>query len=201
MMSWATFLITTVLLISRKFWRWAQASSCAFPLNGVACTMLMRLGLSSNSRLLVLSVGPVRMFSVLGAENSRRVLSAIASETSVEFPLNLVVLIDESCWITTNPALILYKIWTKTYKAKPAKAKVMVVLISIYFSILLCHIALSQQRHQKCLLAFLSITLTKLSSLALCQKCFVDKLWMPLINSEKIILKLSIRKRTNKLPL
>ena len=48
----------------------------------------MRLGLSSNSRLLVLSVGPVQMFSVLGAENSHRVLSAIASETSVELPFD-----------------------------------------------------------------------------------------------------------------
>jgi hypothetical protein len=35
-------------------------------------------------------IGPVRMFSVLGAENSCRVLSAIASETSVELPLDLV---------------------------------------------------------------------------------------------------------------
>jgi hypothetical protein len=52
--------------------------------------MLMRLGLSSKSRLLALSVGPVRMFSVLGAENSRRVLSARASETSVELPFDLV---------------------------------------------------------------------------------------------------------------
>ena len=52
--------------------------------------MLMRLGLSLNSRLSVLSVGPVRMFSVLGAENSRRVLSTIASETSVKLPLDLV---------------------------------------------------------------------------------------------------------------
>ena len=52
--------------------------------------MLMRLGLSSNSRLLDLSVGPVWMFSVLGAENSRRVFSAIASETGVELPLDLV---------------------------------------------------------------------------------------------------------------
>ena len=50
--------------------------------------MLMRLGLSSNSRLLVLSVGPVRMFSVVGAENSRRVFLAIASETGVELPLD-----------------------------------------------------------------------------------------------------------------
>ena len=50
--------------------------------------MLMCLSLSSNSRLLVLSVGPVQMFSVLGAENSRRVLSAIALETGVEVPLD-----------------------------------------------------------------------------------------------------------------
>ena len=52
--------------------------------------MLMRLGLSSNSRLVVLSVGPVRMFLVLGAENSRRVLSAIALETGVELPIDLI---------------------------------------------------------------------------------------------------------------
>ena len=58
------------------------------PTEQVACTMLMRLGLSSNSRLLVLSVSPVRMFSVLGAENSRRVFSAIALGTGVEPPLD-----------------------------------------------------------------------------------------------------------------
>ena len=52
--------------------------------------MLMRLALSSNSRLLVLSVGPVQMFSVLGAENSRSVFLAIPSETGVELPLNSV---------------------------------------------------------------------------------------------------------------
>ena len=50
--------------------------------------MLMRLGLSSNSRLLVLSVGLVQMFSVLGAENSRIVLSAIALKTGVEVPFD-----------------------------------------------------------------------------------------------------------------
>jgi hypothetical protein len=44
--------------------------------------------------LSVLSVGPVRMFSMLGAENSHRVLSAIASKTSVELPLDL----DDSDW-------------------------------------------------------------------------------------------------------
>ena len=52
--------------------------------------MLMRLGLSSNSRLLVLSVGLVRMFSVLGAENSRRVFSAMTLGTGVELPLDSV---------------------------------------------------------------------------------------------------------------
>jgi hypothetical protein len=62
---------------------------CLF-LNGIACTILIRLGLSSNSRLSVLSVGPVRMFSVLGVENSRRGLSAIASETGVELSLDFI---------------------------------------------------------------------------------------------------------------
>jgi hypothetical protein len=150
--------------------------------------------------LLVLSVGPVQMFSVLGAENSCRVLSAIAQKLELSFLMIWLILIDES-WITTNPALTLYKIWTKTDKGKPAKAKVMVLSISIYLSILLCHVALPRQRRHKCLLIFLSITLTKLSSLTWCQKCFVCKIWMTLVNSEKIILKLSIHKRTNKLPL
>ena len=118
--------MTIVLLISRKFWRWALASSCAFPLNGVACTMLMRLGLSSNSRLLVLSVGPVRMFLVLRAENSRRVFSVIASETGVELPLDW---FDCDWWnllVNHNQSYnTLYKIWTKTKKGKPAKAGVL----------------------------------------------------------------------------
>jgi hypothetical protein len=54
----------------------------------VACTMLIKLGLNPNSRLLVSSVGLVQMFLVLGVENSRRVLSAIASKTGVELPLD-----------------------------------------------------------------------------------------------------------------
>ena len=52
--------------------------------------MLMRLGLSSNSRLFVLSVGLVRMFSVLGAESSRRVFSAMTLGTGVELLLDSV---------------------------------------------------------------------------------------------------------------
>jgi hypothetical protein len=39
----------------------------------------MRLGLSSNSRFSISSAGPMHIFSTLGAENSRRVLAAIAS--------------------------------------------------------------------------------------------------------------------------
>jgi hypothetical protein len=65
--------------------------TCIFmhlPTDGVACTMLMRLGLSSNSEPLVLSFGPVRMFLVLGAENSRIVLLAIASKSDVGFLLD-----------------------------------------------------------------------------------------------------------------
>jgi hypothetical protein len=83
--------------------------------------------------LLVLSVGPVWMFSVFGAENSRRVLSAIASETGVELPLDSV---DSDWWkLLMNHNQFcntLYMIWTKTNKGKPAKAKVMILSISIY---------------------------------------------------------------------
>jgi hypothetical protein len=82
--------MTTVMQISRKFCKSTLASSYAFPLNVVGCTMLMRLGLSSNSWLLVLSVGPTQMFSVLGAENSRKVFSAMASQTDVKLLLDLV---------------------------------------------------------------------------------------------------------------
>ena len=52
--------------------------------------MLMRLGLSLDSRLSILSVGPMRMFLVLGAENSRRVFLAMTSGTGVELPLDSV---------------------------------------------------------------------------------------------------------------
>ena len=163
-MSWGTFLMMIVLPISKKFWRWALASSCAFPLSSVACTMLMRLGMSSNSRLLVWSVGPVRMFSVLGAENSRSVLLAIASETGVELSLcwfdsdwwNLLVNHNQSC-------NTLYKIWTKTNKGKPAKAEVLSYdFINKYLFDQFLFIASLRppwQRCQKCLLTFLSITL------------------------------------------
>jgi len=76
-----------VLLIFRKSYKCALASSCTFPLNWVAYTMLMRLGLSSNSRFIVSSAGPVQIFSMLGAVNSCRVFSTMASRTSGELLL------------------------------------------------------------------------------------------------------------------
>jgi hypothetical protein len=75
MISWLTSLMTIVLPISRKFCKCVLASSCTFPLNRVACTILMSLGLSSNSRLFVSSTGPVWIFSTVGAENLHRVFS------------------------------------------------------------------------------------------------------------------------------
>ena len=80
MTSLSTPLMWIVLPISKKFCKCALASSCAFPLNYVACTKLMRLDLSSNSGAPSSSVnlGPVGMFSRLGAQNSRRVFCAIA---------------------------------------------------------------------------------------------------------------------------
>jgi hypothetical protein len=47
--------------------------------SSVTMSSSIRLGLSSNSRLFVGSFGPVRMFPILGAENSSKVFSAIAS--------------------------------------------------------------------------------------------------------------------------
>ena len=49
--------------------------------------MLMRAGLSSNPLSPTLTVGPVRMLAVVGAENSRRVLLAIASNSGVKLRL------------------------------------------------------------------------------------------------------------------
>ena len=75
-----------VLPISMKSYRCALASSCTLPLNWIACTMLMRLGLSSNSRFFVSSTRPVRMFSTIGAENSSKIFLAKASGTGDELP-------------------------------------------------------------------------------------------------------------------
>ena len=58
------------------------ASSFGLPQNGLACTMLMRLDLSSKFTSPILMLGPVATLSVEGTENLRRVFSAIASRTS-----------------------------------------------------------------------------------------------------------------------
>ena len=47
----------------------------------------MRAGLSSNPLSQTSTVGPVRMLAVVGGENSRRVLSAIASNSGVKLRL------------------------------------------------------------------------------------------------------------------
>ena len=56
--------------------------------------MLMRAGLSSNPLSPTLTVGPVRMLAVVGAENSRRVLLAMASNSSVKIRLT---------WLSSDP--------------------------------------------------------------------------------------------------
>ena len=50
--------------------------------------MVMRAGLSSNPFSPVLTAGPVRMFAVVGTENSRSVFSAISSNIGARFPPN-----------------------------------------------------------------------------------------------------------------
>ena len=75
-----------VFPISMKSYRCALAASFVFPLYWIACTTLMRLGLSSDSRFSVLSTRPVWMFSTVGGDNSNKVFSAIASGTGYELP-------------------------------------------------------------------------------------------------------------------
>ena len=55
--------------------------------------MLMRAGLSSNPLSPTLTVGPVRILAVVGAENSRRVLLAMVSNSSVKLRL---------IWLSSN---------------------------------------------------------------------------------------------------
>jgi hypothetical protein len=87
MASLVTPMMVKVLQISIKCWRCALASSCAFPQNWLACTIFMRAGLSSNPLSPTLVFGPVQMLAVVGAENSRRVLSAVASNSGVKLHL------------------------------------------------------------------------------------------------------------------
>ena len=69
----------TVLQSSRKFWRWALASSFGLPQNGLACTMLMRLDFSSKFTSPTSTLGPVATMAAKGTEKSRGVFSAMGS--------------------------------------------------------------------------------------------------------------------------
>ena len=69
--------MVTVLHNSRKFWRWALASSFGLPQNGLACTMLMRLDFSSKFTSPTSTLGPVAILAAERTEKSRRVFSAM----------------------------------------------------------------------------------------------------------------------------
>ena len=70
--------MVTVLQSSRKFWRWALASSFGLPQNGLACTMLMRLDFSSKFMPPTSTLGPVATLAAEGTEKSRRVFSSMS---------------------------------------------------------------------------------------------------------------------------
>lgn len=57
------------------------------PSHKLACTMFMRASLSSNPLSPTLVSSPVRMLAVVGVENSRRVLLAMASNSGVKLHL------------------------------------------------------------------------------------------------------------------
>ena len=71
--------MVTVLHNSRKFWRWALASSFGLPQNGLSCTMFMRLDFSSKFTSPTSTLGPVATLTAEGTEKSRRVFSAMGS--------------------------------------------------------------------------------------------------------------------------
>src|SRR6185503_10283071 len=79
MMSAITPRMVTVLQSSRKFWRWALASSFGLPQNGLACTIFMRLDFSSKFTSPTSTLGPVATMAAEGTEKSRRVFSAMSS--------------------------------------------------------------------------------------------------------------------------
>ena len=68
-----------VLHNSRKFWRWALASSFGLPQNGLACTIFMRLDFSSKFTFPTSTWGPVATLAAEGTEMSWRVFSAMGS--------------------------------------------------------------------------------------------------------------------------
>jgi hypothetical protein len=77
MASAMTPLMMMVSQRSRKFCRCALASSFSLSQNGLACTMLMRLDLSSKLTSPTVMLCPVATLAVEGLEKSRIVFSAI----------------------------------------------------------------------------------------------------------------------------
>ena len=71
--------MVTVLHNSRKYWRWALASSFGLPQNELACTMFMRLDFSSKFTSPTSTLGPVATLAAEGTEKSQRVFSAMGS--------------------------------------------------------------------------------------------------------------------------
>ena len=69
--------MVTVLHNSRKFWRWALASSFGLPQNGLASTMFMRLDFSSKFMSPTSTLGPVATLAAEGTEKSQRIFSAM----------------------------------------------------------------------------------------------------------------------------
>ena len=79
MVSYITPYMVMVLHNSRKFWRWALASSFGLPQNGLAYTMLMRLDFSSKFTSPTSTLGLVATLAAEGTEKTRRVFSAMSS--------------------------------------------------------------------------------------------------------------------------
>jgi hypothetical protein len=71
--------IVNVLLISKKCWRWALASSEALPWNGLCCIMLMRAGLSLKLLSSMFISRPVLTLALDGADKSLMHLQASIS--------------------------------------------------------------------------------------------------------------------------
>ena len=67
----------------------------------------------------------------------------------------------------------LYKIWSKANKGKPSKAEVMIFISKYLFGQFSSHVPFLDNGARNACWHFLASLLTKLSSLAWCQKCVV----------------------------
>jgi len=72
MASLSTPLMVNVLHVSIKCWRWVLASSCAFTQNWLACTILIKAGLSSNPSSPTSTAGLVLVLVVVGASGKAK---------------------------------------------------------------------------------------------------------------------------------